>query len=322
MNPLVSIIVPIYNKEETLSASIESLLAQTYTDLEIILVDDGSVDSSLSICQKYAKKDQRIKIIAKHNGGVSSARNAGLRIATGQYIGFMDGDDQVKPNMYQVLMAPILKYKVPLTSCGFECSGKVFAPATGILSAKKFLIQNIKYLNIWNKLFHRYVLEGLFFDEKLRYAEDFLFCFSAILRVDKVFTIDLPLYFYNRNAQSATNEGFNMAQLASFRVFKILQGKKEIQKDSSLYKALEMYKTYNMVGFLRSFIIHNYTNKHVIYFFVKTIRRNIAYYLLTKYPLFNRLFAIIAVLNFKLCSQIYKVIFPSEASPNDNNKKH
>lgn len=308
MNPLISIIVPIYNKENTLSVSVESLLAQTYTNLEIILVDDGSGDSSLNICQKYARMDSRVKIITQRNGGVSSARNAGLRIASGQYIGFMDGDDQVKSNMYQTLIGQILKYKVPMASCGFECAGQILAAGEGLMPAKQFLKRNIKYLNVWNKLFHRSLLKGLCFDEKLKYAEDFLFCFSAVLRADKVFAGSLPLYLYNKNVQSATNKSFNAAQLASLRAFRILQGKKEIQKDRSLYRALEMYKTYNMVGFLRSFIEHNYNCRTVIKFFIKNIRRNIFPYLFTPYPLLNRLFALSSAVNFNLTKKIYKVI--------------
>lgn len=308
MNPLISIIVPIYDKAQTLSASIESLLLQTYTNLEIILVDDGSEDSSLNICKKYARLDPRIKIITQRNGGVSSARNAGLKIAAGQYIGFMDGDDQVKPTMYQILIEHILEYKVQMASCSFEYAGQILAVGTGKMSAKQFLKRNIKYLSVCNKLFHRSLLEGLLFDEKLRYAEDFLFCFRAVLRADKVFAGNWPLYLYIKTERSVTNASFNTAQLTSFRVFQILQGEQEIKKDKSLYSALAMYKTYNMVGFLRNFIEKNYNKKSVINFFIRTIRANIFLYLFTSYPFLNRMFALCSVVNFKLTKKLYKFI--------------
>lgn len=95
MLPLISIIVPIYNKENIISKTIESLIAQNYGNIEILLVNDGSKDKSLEICSAWAKKDGRIKVLDKENGGVSSARNAGLKAASGEYIGFVDGDDTV-----------------------------------------------------------------------------------------------------------------------------------------------------------------------------------------------------------------------------------
>lgn len=101
--PKVSIIVPIYNMEKYLGRCIDSILVQTHTNIEVILVDDGSTDSSPQVCDDYAKRDPRIKVIHKSNGGLSSARNAGLDIATGDYIGFVDSDDYISTDMYKVL---------------------------------------------------------------------------------------------------------------------------------------------------------------------------------------------------------------------------
>ena len=109
---LISIIVPVYNIEEYLPRCIESILAQTYSNLELILVDDGSVDKSGKICDAYAEKDVRVRVLHKENGGSSSARNAGILLAKGQYIGFVDSDDYIEANMYQKMMDAIA-----LTGC-------------------------------------------------------------------------------------------------------------------------------------------------------------------------------------------------------------
>ena len=101
MNNLISVIVPVYNVEKFLVKCVDSILAQTYTNLEIIIVDDGSPDNCPAICDELAKKDSRIKVIHKENGGASSARNAGLDIAKGEYIGFVDGDDYIAKDMYE-----------------------------------------------------------------------------------------------------------------------------------------------------------------------------------------------------------------------------
>lgn len=108
---MISVIVPVYNKEEYLARCIDSVLSQTYADLELILVDDGSKDKSAEICREYEKKDKRIRFIQKENGGASTARNLGISEAKGEYIGFVDGDDWIEEDMYETLLAGIEKYK-------------------------------------------------------------------------------------------------------------------------------------------------------------------------------------------------------------------
>lgn len=115
---LISIIVPVYNVEDYLHECIDSILNQSYRDLEIILVDDGSPDNSPKICDEYAKKDSRIKVIHKKNGGLSSARNAGLDLATGTFIGFIDSDDWIEPDMYKNLISAIKENNCQLACCG------------------------------------------------------------------------------------------------------------------------------------------------------------------------------------------------------------
>jgi glycosyltransferase involved in cell wall biosynthesis len=117
--PKVSIIVPIYNVAGYLARSIQSLRDQTLEDLEIILVNDGSTDNSLCICEEHAKSDCRIQIIDKSNGGVSSARNVGLEVATGEYIGFVDPDDWVEPSMYESMYTKLTQTGTDLCMCNF-----------------------------------------------------------------------------------------------------------------------------------------------------------------------------------------------------------
>lgn len=104
MNPLISVIVPIYNVEKYLARCVDSIVNQTYKDFELILVDDGSPDNSGKICDEYAKKDSRIKVVHKKNGGLSDARNAGMAVATGEYISFIDSDDYVSDDFFECLL--------------------------------------------------------------------------------------------------------------------------------------------------------------------------------------------------------------------------
>lgn len=115
----ISIIVPVYNVEKYLAICIRSLLAQSYKNIEIILVDDGSTDTSGAICDKFAAQSSKIQVIHKKNGGLSSARNAGLAMAGGRYIGFVDSDDYVLPTMYEKLMDAVQKYQAQIVSCKY-----------------------------------------------------------------------------------------------------------------------------------------------------------------------------------------------------------
>ena len=111
MNKLISVIIPIFNVEKFLTACIDSVLNQTYENIEIILIDDGSTDTCPQICDKYEKKDSRVTVIHKENGGISSARNAGLDASHGEYIYFLDGDDYIDKYSFEILMKPILNIR-------------------------------------------------------------------------------------------------------------------------------------------------------------------------------------------------------------------
>ena len=121
-NPRISVIVPVYNVEQYLPRCVESILAQTYENLEILLVDDGTKDNSGAICDAYARQDARVKAIHKKNGGLSSARNAGIDAATGEYLSFVDSDDWIEPDMYEKMMALMEKYGVRLVCAGMSAA--------------------------------------------------------------------------------------------------------------------------------------------------------------------------------------------------------
>ena len=119
MNDIISVIVPVYKAEKYLEKCLDSIVGQTYKDLEIILVDDGSPDSSGRICDKYAENDNRIKVIHKKNGGDSSARNAGFKEATGKYIATIDSDDWIELDAYEKMLKKMIENNVDIVRCGF-----------------------------------------------------------------------------------------------------------------------------------------------------------------------------------------------------------
>jgi glycosyltransferase involved in cell wall biosynthesis len=207
MNDLISIIVPVYNMEGYLDRCMSSILNQTYKNLEIILVDDGSTDSSPKICDDYALKDNRIKVVHKENGGLSDARNAGLKIATGDYIGYVDSDDWIENDMYERMYNACVENDAQLAVCRYfrEYDDKTINDGTKrleILDKNEILRIYITdkdgymvYNSVWSKLFKRKLVEGVVFP-KGRNSEDIMYTTRALCKLDKAVYIDTCLYHY------------------------------------------------------------------------------------------------------------------------------
>lgn len=209
MNEKISVIVPVYNAEKTLDRCIAALMNQTYRNIEIILINDGSKDDSLSVCKKYAAKDQRIMVIDKPNGGVSSARNSGLGVATGEFIMFCDSDDWAEPDWCEELISHYEENCLVMCGCYVEGEQK-FVPheihsvngCTRYKSKEFFELKLSSFNAPWNKIYSTPVLweNHLHFNEALTNGEDYLFnlqyltCISGdILYLDKcVFHYEWP----------------------------------------------------------------------------------------------------------------------------------
>ena len=123
MDAIISVIVPVYNVEEYLERCVDSILRQTYTNLEVILVDDGSTDNCPQICEQYASFDKRVRVIHQSNGGLFAARNAGIDAAKGEYLSFIDSDDFISEDMYTSLYGNLKKYDADIAACGMERIG-------------------------------------------------------------------------------------------------------------------------------------------------------------------------------------------------------
>lgn len=222
--PLISVIVPIYNVEKYLETCIESIQKQSYKNLEIILVNDGSPDDSPEICEKYRKIDSRIIVIHKKNGGLSSARNAGLKIAKGEIIVCVDSDDWIHEDMIQTMFDNLVKYDADMSVCNFEIkeengpeSTKKFSGKTEVLNreqAMQYAILPEKYYGFaWNKMYRKTILKDMLYDETIRKGEDSPFTCEYISKCDKVVYQDIPLYYYRQDSVSITRSRFNPGKM-------------------------------------------------------------------------------------------------------------
>ena len=210
---LISIIVPIYKVEKYLEKCIQSIVRQTYANLEIILVDDGSPDLCPEICDMWEKKDSRIKVIHKKNGGLSDARNAGLSIAKGEYIGFIDSDDYIECDMYERLYIALKADNADLAICDYEKvteSGEVLTEASPIkselFSGKSGLEKltesgGVHYLMVWNKLYTKEILEDIRFPVGKIHEDEFII-HKVFIKCARIVSIDYKAYKYVQRSGS------------------------------------------------------------------------------------------------------------------------
>lgn len=215
---LISVIVPVYNVEPYLRKCLDSILAQTYTNLEIIVVDDGSTDGSGRICDEYAAKDARIRVIHKANGGLSDARNAGMAVAKGSYIGFVDSDDYVAPKMYEMLYLFAVKNELDVAMCcAYEVYGdrilgnnKQFNPI--ILNDREKIVELILIphgagvqINVWTKLYKKDVVAPIHFKTGKSY-EDVFWTLDWIAQTERFGWFSDTFYYYVQRVGSITHE--------------------------------------------------------------------------------------------------------------------
>lgn len=202
--PLISVIVPVYKVEEYLDRCVESLVSQTYNNIEIILVDDGSPDSCSKFCDRWIEKDRRIIVIHKTNGGLSDARNAGVLAADGEYIAFVDSDDWIDTETYLLVMRKMKETGAQIGAFNIiNVSSEPFAPELSddyeVLDSEKAIGNTISDTGVktvaWNKVYHRSVLEGLSFP-KGKLHEDEYYTFRALDRAEKIVYLHRQCYYY------------------------------------------------------------------------------------------------------------------------------
>ncbi len=306
-NDLISIIIPIYNVEKYLKECLDSILGQTYKNLEIILVDDGSPDNCGNICDEYLKKDSRIKVIHKTNGGLSDARNHGINIATGEYICFVDSDDYVDKYYVEKLYNAIKSKNLKLAQCNIlnvnnqkDIIEKLGYDDYCIKSGKEIIREQygkhvVENTVVWNKIYKKELFTDIRFPIGKIHEDEFV-TYKILYTLDKVAIINDYLYNYRENDNSITKKKFNLKRLDCLIAYKekifFFKGKDEDIFIKALIKYIDMAKMDYLKG------VRNISNfKDIEKDFLKEYRK--VYMLLIrqkkisiKYKLKNLLFAI------------------------------
>lgn len=303
---LVSIIVPIYKVEKYLKQCLDSIINQTYKNLEIILVDDGSPDNCGNICDEYAKNDIRIKVIHKENGGLSSARNAGLDIATGEYISFIDSDDYVAKDFIEKLYDLCEENDADIAECDFLKFEKnvslgneidICIQAFNSIEMQKRLYspEYVRTVVVWNKLYKRYLYESLRFPFG-KINEDEFTTYKAFYNCHKkIVATNEKLYYYRYNSQSIMGSKFNKKRLD---VLEALEERKKFYKDNS-----------EKVLYEKTVVMYQYVLENFYELSKKNINDDGQTLKLIKKKLRNNIFEFIRIKEVSLKSAIKMIIF-------------
>lgn len=224
--PLLSIIVPVYNVEKYLAACLDSILAQTYAHFELIAIDDGSPDGSPSICDSYAARDKRVRVIHQQNAGLAAARNRGLDEARGDLIGFVDSDDTISPGMYMALYEAMAESRADISVCNYRCVDEAGSPVLEedlpirdeVLVGTEAIIRKLEEDKSWywviacNKLYRRELLEPIRFAQGKLHEDEF-FIHHVLVRCHKAACVSGALYIYLQRGGSITGSGFSLRRL-------------------------------------------------------------------------------------------------------------
>lgn len=248
--PEISVIVPVYEAEQYLDRCVKSILEQTYQNFELILVDDGSPDNSPSLCDEWAKNDNHIYVIHKENGGASSARNAGLKIAKGRWIAFADSDDWLDRTALKTLYDLANQYNVPMAIGGMRVVQK-YTDASIVMKQNAKVLSNADLMSrffrlngepdthsVWGAIIRRDILEDYSFIEG-RMNEDVETCYYLARKCEAAVYTDAPLYNYFKNIEGVTNSGFSKKKLDLLDIWDIVQ--KQVEQFTPEYSyACEM----------------------------------------------------------------------------------
>ena len=222
MKDVISVIVPVYNVAAYLPECLDSILSQDYDKLEVILIDDGSTDDSGAICDDYARRDSRIRVIHQKNGGAAAAKNAGLRAATGEYLSFADSDDFLEPGAYAYMLALLKENDADIVRCAFQNRFRtrteqwLAGEDRCVMEGKAFLVRFTTDWTcglLWNKLYKRALFDGIFFEEGHKIDDEY-FTYQGVMNAAKVVCDPRVVYNYRQRASSVMQSPAARAQIA------------------------------------------------------------------------------------------------------------
>ncbi|MDO5852425.1 MAG: glycosyltransferase family 2 protein [Methanobacteriaceae archaeon] len=267
INKKVSIIIPVYNSQETISRCLDTILNQTYKNIEIVIVDDGSTDESYSLIKLKINNDPRIKLIKKKNTGVSDSRNYALQIVTGEYITFVDSDDWIELNLIEKMVETLEREKVDIVCCNYYLNYKDNRQRK--VERKESKIDKLEALNpsskyyfttVWGKLFKKNIINDLQFRTDIFYSEDTLFYIQTLMNSNSIYWVKEILYHYYVNENGAIKNKKNEKFITDFYARKEIYDLYKIEiSNKKLHNKAKIYAMYSAIN-----VLYEYNNDKVI----------------------------------------------------------
>lgn len=327
----ISVIVPVYNGEKYLDRCISSIVNQTYKHLEIIIVDDGSIDNSGDICEKWKEKDERIVVIHTSNGGVSRARNIALDLARGEYIAFVDADDWIDVDMYDSMIMAMQKTNADICAGGHVLSisdktvmvyennaAKLLNRDEAIIAMYAGKIRRPLGWELWDKLFRRVLFDNLRFQCNRKVAEDKLLLWQIMKRVNNVYQIPLNKYYYFMREDSVIHNITVKSILDDVCVARHIYID-SLNENDSVINAVKMRYYITLISAVRRFILYSKLTKRqqkCVKKYSYIIRKNIGYILAEKCDFIYKMSAIYVCLPYDIKIILKKLICIYKAREN------
>jgi len=311
MSDKVSIIVPVYNVEKYLDECVKSILAQTYTDIEIVLVDDGSKDTSGAMCDEYKKQDERIVVVHKENGGLSSARNAGMENASGSYFIFVDSDDTISSNMVEEMVKKAKEHDAKIVSSLIseeqDKLGKGNTDKVTILNThdalKSIFSDGLVVTSSSGKMYAADLWEDITFPTDMIF-EDFATIYKVIRKSPKVVSFEDWQYFYRPNPAGITGTPFYHRKMQFFEVAdKVTAGISGEYSD--LVPVIRNRITRQAISYYRDVASSGYDDINDTKFIVSTVRKGIWKYLFSRYKAKSKMFGLLIAISPSLARKVF-----------------
>lgn len=232
MNPTISVIIPVFNAEPYLARCLESVIRQSHSELDIIVIDDGSTDGSLSLLHQFEKLDSRVRVLTQANRGVSAARNAGLAVASSDLVTFVDADDWLEPTAYKRLVEVLQRHNLDYITCGYFVDSKdssqrgpILGQFAGVLDTREGLQAILATQNrfVFTRLFRRELIGSTRFRDNLHWGEDTVFVVEVAKKAATTSVVDQPLYHYWQSPESATRSATNPKRMSGPRMTEVLE---------------------------------------------------------------------------------------------------
>lgn len=268
MKGFVSVIVPVYNSERYIARCLDSIINQSYDKLEIIVVDDGSQDDSKTIIEKYSKLDKRIIFIQKENGGVSSARNVGLAVASGEYISFVDSDDWIDKDMFADMLRKMQEAELCIcgyrkifpngSACSLPCKNETEYARNELIRSMFSLKEKHFFWEVWGKLFKHSCVDDLRFNTEITHCEDMLFMWEIIKKIKKSIYISGSYYNYAYNDNGASNNSLSVKGLSAWKAVSIIWHDCQFNRENSdIQQAIKLLRNHFAITHFRNLLYLN-----------------------------------------------------------------